>query len=391
MMDSTGAIIAVLILIEAVVLTAAGHPRTKRFFKFLPAVFWIYFLPMLAATCGLLDSGHPVYGKITKTLLPAGLFLLLLCVDVKAVLRLGPKALGMMLAGSAGIMLGTVTVFAVYRHIVGAHMWPGFGALSASWMGGSANMVAVKEALGTPDEVFLPMVIVDTIIPYFWMGLLVTAAAWQPAIDRFNNADSAVLAELDRRLAQIEKGDAGKFHPGFALVIVAAALAGGFLCKWIAGILPEIKGVISTYAWTVILASVLGLVCSFTRINRLQQHGSERIGYWILYLVLTSIGAKASLQDAGAAVTLLGAGFLIVIIHAIVLLIAARLLRAPIFLAAAASQANMGGVVSAPIVAEVYHPGLASVGLLMAVFGGIMGTYFGLITGQLCRWLAGGG
>ncbi|MCA9404104.1 MAG: DUF819 family protein, partial [Candidatus Omnitrophica bacterium] len=148
---------------------------------------------------------------------------------------------------------------------------------------------------------------------------------------------------------------------------------------------------ISTYAWTVILASALGLVCSFTKINRLQQHGSERIGYWILYFVLTSIGAKASLQDAGAAVTLLGAGFLIVIIHAIVLLIAARLLRAPIFLAAAASQANMGGVVSAPIVAEVYHPGLASVGLLMAVFGGIMGTYFGLITGQLCRWLAGGG
>ncbi len=383
-------IIIVLVAIEAAVLTAAGHPRTKRYFKFLPSVFWIYFLPMLAATFGLIDPGHAIYGKITKTLLPASLFLLLLCVDVKAVLRLGPKALGMMLAGSAGIMLGTVAVFSVFKDILGEHMWPGFGALSASWMGGSANMVAVKEALGTPDEVFLPMVIVDTIVPYFWMGILVSAAAWQPIADRFNKADTAVLAELDRRLAQVHSREDKNLNPAFVVGIVAAALAGGFLSKWTGGLLPEIKGVVSAYAWTVIVASLLGLACSFTKVNRLQEHGSEKIGYGMLYFVLTSIGAKASLQDAGAAVVLIGAGFLIVSIHAVVLLIAARLMRAPMFLAAAASQANLGGVASAPIVAEVYHPGLASVGLLMAVFGGIMGTYFGLITGQLCRWLAGG-
>lgn len=391
MIDNTAAIVIILIVIEAAVLIAAAHPRTKRFFKFLPAVFWIYFLPMLAATFGLIDPGNPVYGKITKTLLPASLFLLLLCVDVKAVLRLGPKALAMMLAGSAGIMLGTVGVFAVFKNIVGGHMWPGFGALSASWMGGSANMVAVKEALGTPDEVFLPMVIVDTIVPYFWMGILVTAAAWQPLVDRFNSADTAVLEELNRRLARAEKETRRHLNPLMVLAIMIVAMVGGIAATLVAGLLPEVKGVVSTYAWTVIAASLLGLGMSFTGARVMEEYGSEKVGYWMLYFVLTSIGAKASLHDAGAAVVLIGAGFLIVIIHAIVLLIAARLLRAPMFLAAAASQANLGGVASAPIVAEVYHPGLASVGLLMAVFGGIMGTYFGLITGQLCRWIAGGG
>jgi len=68
--------------------------------------------------------------------------------------------------------------------------------------------------------------------------------------------------------------------------------------------------------------------------------------------------------------------------------LAARLMKAPMFLAVVASQANIGGVASAPIVAAVYQPGLASVGLLLAILGNIMGTYLGILSGQLCRWLA---
>ena len=69
----------------------------------------------------------------------------------------------------------------------------------------------------------------------------------------------------------------------------------------------------------------------------------------------------------------------------IVLLIGARMMRAPLFLVAAASQANIGGVASAPVVAAVYEPGLASVGLLLAILGNIVGTYLGILVGQICR------
>jgi uncharacterized membrane protein len=82
---------------------------------------------------------------------------------------------------------------------------------------------------------------------------------------------------------------------------------------------------------------------------------------------------------------LIAAGLTIVAVHAVVILIGARLLRAPLFLVAAASQANIGGVASAPVVAEVYHPGLASVGLLLAILGNIVGTWLGIVCAQLCR------
>jgi uncharacterized membrane protein len=385
MMNNAVAIMLILAAIEGIVLFVASHEKTKRYFRFMPPVFWIYFLPMLASSCGLIDAGHPVLGAISKHVLPASLFLLLLAVDVKAILRLGPKALTMMLAGSLGIMLGTTIVFYLFRDIVGAQMWSGFAALSGSWSGGSANMIAVKEALLTPDEVFLPMVIVDTVVPYFWMGILISAVSLQPVFDKFARADQRILDELDAGTKVLANAAKARLRPSTTVIIILVAFAGGALAMATARFLPEIKDVVSATAWTIIAASTLGLAASFTPAKRLEEHGSERIGYILLYFVLTSIGAKASVSNIGDSLVLIVAGFLIVLLHAVFLIVTARLIRAPMFLAAVASQANIGGVASAPIVAEVYRPGLASVGLLLAVLGGIIGTYLGIITGHMCR------
>src|SRR6202451_828869 len=159
-------LILILLAVEFTVLFLAGNPRTKHLFKFLPSMFWIYFLPMVLSTCGIIDAKSPLYQGITRNLLPPALFLLLLNVDIKAISRLGPAALVMFFAGSFGIVLGMVISFILFKPLVGPQFWSGFGALSASWTGGSANMVAAKEALNTPDNVFFPMVIVDTIVPY---------------------------------------------------------------------------------------------------------------------------------------------------------------------------------------------------------------------------------
>ena len=150
--------------------------------------------------------------------------------------------------------------------------------------------------------------------------------------------------------------------------------------------LPEIKGSVSTYAWTIIIVSFLGIGLSLTRCRSLERYGASRMGTWILYFVLTSIGAKASLVNLGSSLVLILAGFCIVCVHAVCMLVGARVLRAPLSLVAIASQANIGGVASAPMVGACYQPSLAPVGLLLAVLGNIIGTYCGIITGQLCHW-----
>jgi uncharacterized membrane protein len=388
MLTTSWMIVVFLLSIEAVVLLAAGSKRSSKFFDIIPPVFWIYFLPMLASTLGLIDPKAPVLGFITSNILPMALFLLLVAVDVKAIMRLGGKATGMFFIGSLGIMTGTVIAFFLFKNIIGPEFWAGFGALSASWTGGSANMIAVKEALGVPDPVFLPMVVVDTICPYVWMGFLIAGVCLQPKFDRWNRSDRTVLDALKEH-ARLAAPLISRLSVMGVLVLLVCALGAGVSAQYVARFLPQVKDVLTPYAWTIIVVSTLALGLSFTPARKLEMHGATRVGYWLLYFVLTSIGAKASLAHLGTSLVLIAAGGVIILVHVCFLLAGARMLRAPLFLVATASQANIGGVASAPVVAAVYEPGLASVGLLMAILGNIVGTYLGIITGHVCRWLGG--
>jgi uncharacterized membrane protein len=383
MSDNPIYILAVLMLIEGCILYFSSQKWAAKFFKYLPSMFWIYFLPMMANTVGIIPSQSPVYGNITKFCLPASLVLLLLSVDIKAILHLGKTALAMMGAGVIGIMVGGPLVVLIYKHWLPPDAWKAIGALSASWIGGSANMIAVKEATNTPDSVFLPAVIVDTIVPYTWMGILIALSAYQERFDRWNKSDMALIEDLQARTKAVSAGGGGR-SIGKILAMIGVGLGGTIVSLYISGKMPVVNNLVNTMTWTIIIATVLGIVLSFTPVRSLESAGSSKLGFAVLYFVLASIGAKASMSHIAASPILLLAGVTWVAIHAVFLLVAGRLLRSPISLAAAASQAAIGGPASAPVVAGIYNPQLAPVGLLLAVLGNIVGTFLGLCCSYLC-------
>ena len=73
------------------------------------------------------------------------------------------------------------------------------------------------------------------------------------------------------------------------------------------------------------------------------------------------------------------------LVHVFILLLTAKLIRAPFFFVAVGSQANIGGAASAPIVASAFSPSLAPVGVLMAVLGYALGTYGAIICALLMQ------
>src|SRR5690348_507624 len=186
----------VLLLIVMGALSLEKVPFFQKIFHYLPSAFWCYFLPMLLATFGLLPEESPVYTFLTTYVLSACLVLLLLDINLPSILKLGPTALTSMTVGAFGIAFGAVGAYAIFARWVPPETWKGVGALSASWIGGSANMLAVKEGLRTPDAVFAPMVIVDTVITYSWMGILVAISPWQDVWDRWVRADRSTLDDV---------------------------------------------------------------------------------------------------------------------------------------------------------------------------------------------------
>jgi uncharacterized membrane protein len=112
------------------------------------------------------------------------------------------------------------------------------------------------------------------------------------------------------------------------------------------------------------------------------------VGNWFLYFLLTTLGAQADLRAILDVPIFFAIGATWILFHALILFAGGRLLKAPMFLIATGSQANIGGVVSAPIVASVYQPSLAPVGLLLGVIGNIVGLYAGLLCAALLQWVA---
>ena len=392
----------------------ASESPLQRVFGFLPVPFWCYMVPMLATTLGWLPQNHPLYDLLSHQMLPVCLALLLIDTDLKAIARLGGWALGLMAMGALGTMAGGLVSYLLYRKALPPDSWGAVGALTGSWIGGSANLVAVKEALNVPDALIAPIILTDAVLAYSWMALLVWGAGWQQRWDRIvagsgwaGSAASRVRAGTESRNDSLagtsedecrsERNLAGVARTahrwpagtGQTLAILVLSVALSLAAQWAAQFLPASGRAFNAFTWTILLVTTASLLLSLTPLRRLCRAGGASLGTFLLLVLLASIGARGNLRAAFEAPAFLLMGLTWLAIHGAILLLFGYLWKAPLGLIATVSQANIGGTISAPIVGATYSRELAGVGLLMAVLGNVLGTYAGLLTASLAQWLAG--
>ena len=376
-------VLAYLAAVVAVVFQVGRLPALQPVFDKLPALVWTYFIPMLSTTAGILPGDSPVYRALARYLLPASLVLLLLSSELKAIARLGRTALVVMVMGMFGIALGAVVGYTVLRPWLPPDAWKAVGALTGTWTGGSANLVAVGSALDISAELQGIIIIVDTVVGYTWMGLLISFASRQEAFDRWNKADRAVLDEVRTRMDGLQQGEGRAPTVADLTLMIGLAIVLTAVCLKVGALLPPLGQVLNAFGWAIVLLTTVALLLSLTPLARLELAGASRVGYTGFYLLLASVGAQGDLRKVITHPQFILLGVIVLVVHAAVLLLTIRLLRAPLFFFGAASQACTGGYSSAPLVAALYEPAMAPVGLLLAVVGNISGTYLGLLVAQL--------
>jgi uncharacterized membrane protein len=381
-------LLAYLAGVVGLVFQVSRIPRLQGLFDRLPALVWTYFIPMLSTSAGLIPDDSPLYRALARYLLPASLVLLLISAELKAIARLGRTALVVMAAGCLGVALGCVVAFLILRPWLPEEAWKAAGALAGTWIGGSANLIAVGTALGLSPELQGVVIIVDTVVGYTWMGLLISFAAHQGRFDRWNRADRSVVDGVGARLAARQAKSARPMAVADVTLMVALAVVLTAVCLVIGALLPPVGKVLNAFSWAIILLTTVALLLSLTPLSRLEEAGASTLGYAGFYLLLASVGAQGDLRKMASHPQFILFGVIVILVHALVTLAAVRLLRAPLFFFGAASQACLGGYSSAPIVAAIYQPSMAPVGLLLAVLGNVVGTYAGLLVAQALSGLA---
>jgi len=379
----------------------------KRFYGIVPPLLLCYFIPGIFNSIGLIDgSASKLYNPVaSRVLLPASLVLLTLTIDLKGVIGLGWKVLAMYFGASLTVMLGAFVSFwlmgLLHPETVAGDTWGGMAALAGSWIGGGANMVAMKEVFGVGETTFGQFVVVDVAVGYVWMAVLIFLANRAPAIDARSGADTSAIETLKARLASYQKQHERVASLPDLMMIVGIAFGAVGLCHAIAGpasawFAQHVSwarqvSLHEPFVWVVVLSTFIGLGLSFTRARTLDGAGASKIGTLFLYVLIACIGMQMDIGSLADKPWVLALGLIWILVHIALLALLARLLRVPFFYFAMGSQSNIGGPASAPVVASVFHPALAPVGALLGALGYATGTVLAYIVGIVLRAMAGQG
>jgi uncharacterized membrane protein len=390
----------------------------QKFYKIVPGLFMAYLIPAILTTAGVISpewttinsSGETIlhssklYFVASRYLLPAALVLMTLSIDLKAVFGLGWKALAMFFTGTIGIIIGgpiaILLISAISPETVGGAgpdaVWRGLSTLAGSWIGGGANQTAMLEIYGYNQKLYGGMVFVDIVVANIWMSIILIGIGKSDKINKWLKADNSSIKKLKEKVSKFSQSI--KRTPSLTDIMIImsigfgtvsfAHLCSGILSSFFQDFASNIHSAStrniftfleSKFFWIISIATIVSIGLSFTKAKNYEGAGASKFGSVFIYILVATIGMKMDLKMIFDNMGLITIGIVWMSIHALLLIIVAKLIKAPYFFLAVGSQANVGGAASAPIVASAFHPSLATVGVLLAVVGYAVGTVGAII------------
>ncbi|KXK38997.1 MAG: DUF819 family protein [Saprospiraceae bacterium] len=413
--------------------SSLNHPFWKKFYTIFPALLMCYLLPSILSSLNIIatdwnltdasggfildENGEGIrihsslYKISSRFLLPAALILLTLSIDLKALLKLGRKALIMFFAGTVGVIIGgpvailIVSIFA--PEVVGGAgfdaAWRGLSTLAGSWIGGGANQTAMLELYQYNPQKYGAMVLVDIVIANIWMAILLFGINKKEKIDTWLGADNTAIEDLKDKVSAHTKNITRVPELKDYIIMLGVVFGVVAFAHWTSIYIPQAieaiwpsvgdgSSMMSTFGdgffWMVTIATIGGVVLSFTPARKFEGVGASKLGSLFIYILVATIGMKMDLGSVLSNPGLFVVGLIWMSFHALILMIVAYVIKAPYFFVAVGSMANIGGAASAPIVASAFHASLASVGVLLAILGYIIGTYGAIISAVLMEMIA---
>jgi len=362
--------------------------RTRwKIFNYFPPLIFIYAVPAIMSNTGILSQTSPVYDWLSSTVLPMFIVIMLLKVDVASTVRIMGRGIFVMLFGTVGVIIGAPITFLLVKNNLPEDIWKAFGTLAGSWIGGTGNMAAVSEGLGTSGREFGLAVLGDNLVYIVWLPILLGSKNLSKLFNRFAKVDDKRIQMLETAHVEIQQKQEKVQMRHFLYLLLL-----GLMCAWIAQYLssklPEFKPVLTASSWKILLITTMGLLLSLTPARHIP--ASHELAMALVYIFVANMGAKADVSglSASAGWFILGC-YIWIAIHGAFCVLGAYLLKVDIHSTAIASAANIGGAASAPVVAAHHNEKLVPASILMALIGYAIGNYGALLAAWLCYFLSG--
>ena len=385
------AYIAVLMFVAGGLLFLQRTTKWKVF-DVVPPLVWIYVIHMILCTIGIYESDavKATYSGFKNNLLYAMIFVMLLRCDFRKLAKLGPRMIAIFLGCSLTLAIGTIVAYPVFMGSMGGaeKTWAAVAALYASWVGGSGNMAAMEAAFTIDPGAYGAALALDTVCYSVWIALLLVAVKIAPKWNKLCKADTSKLdAVAEAANAELSKDKKVATATDW-IFLIGISLAVSAITQWLGGVCNNGLCAIGLDMFgastcTTVLVTIIGLICAMTPLGKMA--GVEELSSVYLYAVVSMLASRASLVDLVAAPMWVVYGFVILIVHVVLMFLLSKLFKWDLCMVSTASLANIGGSASAPIVATAYNPNFAGIGVLMGVLGAAIGNFAGLGMGALLQ------
>ena len=370
--DNHIAVIAGLLSIVAVGFLSERTAIGRR----LSGAVVVLILALAASSLGVMPVAAPSYSVVWSLMVPLAIALYLIEADIISIVRNSGRALGVFIAGAAGVCAGAVVGALVLN--LGPNSAELAAVFSATYSGGSLNFAAVAEAVDMRDGGELAAAVaVDNVLGIGFFMLLSFAGNWRWMKNGFpwraSEIETASAEPPATTADEVAKaGDAiDATSLSLALALAAVLCAVGFYAANLLNAAPY--RILFVTVLTVAFATVI-------RKSLRRLRGAEVLAAIIMYTFFAALGTSADLRAmVGSAHRLVPFVLLIFVFHIAFALAAARLLKLNYREIVIGSAACIGGPPIAVAYAVLFGwRRLAGAAVAIGVFGYVVGNFVGV-------------
>lgn len=344
------------------------NKHIKSVFDWVPAILLAYLIPAgISAILGQDFSQATIHNYSKLYFIPLAIVAVMSSLSLGQLKAIGWKPILLFVAGSCWIAIFPVALALLLGDtelittvFVNEGYWKGIPPIVGSWIGGSTSQLVLKELVECPENIFLTVLVLDTILVNIWTILMFQTIKKSNFLnEKLGITNLEILAPIEER-----KGKKLAAVWCFVLLIGSVLLTNALVESFIAKI---------------IILSVIGLVLSNV-IKRWNFGFALKFGSILILIVMAVLGLKLKFELLDFEVGFLWFLVAWLLSHFVILLLVAKLLNINAAWVPIASMANVGGIATAPAVTAAYEKKWMPHAIILAILSMATGTFWGMLT-----------
>lgn len=344
------------------------NKHVKSIFDWVPAILLAYVIPALISYALQADySQANIHNYSKEFFIPLAIIAVMSSLSLLQLKSIGWRPILLFVSGSLVIAILPVILAVgffennlVSNTLVNQGYWKGIPPIVGSWIGGSTSQLVLKELVACPENIFLSVLVMDTVLVNIWTILMFQGIKKSNLLNSFFKISDVSLPE-DIRVSN--KKVLSSIWSAVILVLVV------FLCNWM----------IDLFVVKIVVLSVLGLILG-NFLPNWNFNFALKAGGVLILVVMAILGLKLQMSTLGFDTQFLM--FLIVWLlgHFVVMILVAKMLNLNMAWVPIASMANVGGIATAPAVTAAFNKKWMPHAIVLAILSMATGTFWGMLT-----------